>query len=89
MGGNNGSIRSGSSESGSSYDSSSSDDHKRNKSKKKANKTRIGNDTPIGQIELEPDAFQRAMNPENLSSNANRGHISFIFIFEDFTILRD
>ena len=51
---------------------SSSDDHNRNKSKKKASKTRTGINTPIGQIELEPDAFRGAMNPENLSSNANR-----------------
>ena len=64
--------QSGSSDSGSSYDSSSSDDHNRNKSKKKANKTRTGIDTPIDQIELKPDAFRGAMNPEILSSNANR-----------------
>ena len=76
MGGNNGANQSESSDSGSSYDSSSSDDYKRNKLKKKANKTRIGNDTPIGQIESEPDAFRGAMNPDNSSSNANRGNIS-------------
>ena len=77
MGGNNGANQqSGSSESGSSYDSSSSNDQKRKSSKKKANKTRIGSDTPIGQIEFEPDAFRGAMNPDNSSSNANRGNIS-------------
>ena len=76
MGGNKETNQSGSSDSGSSYDSSSSNDHNRIKSKKKVNKTRTGIDTPIGQIELEPDAFRGAMNPENLSSNANRGHIS-------------
>ena len=73
---NNGANQSGSSDSGSSYDSSSSDDHKRNKLKKKANKTRTGNDTPIGQIELEPDAFRVAMYPDNSSSNADRRNIS-------------
>jgi hypothetical protein len=56
MGGNYGANQSESSESGSSYDSSSSDDHKRIKSKKRGNKTRNGIDTPIDQIELEPDA---------------------------------
>ena len=76
-GGNKETNQSGSSDSWLSYDSSSSDDHKTNKSKKKANKTRTGNDTPIGQIELEPDAFRGAMNPEDiLSSSANRGNIS-------------
>ena len=75
-GGNKENNQSGSSDSGSSYDSSSSDDHNRNKSKKKANKTRTRIDTPIGQIELEPDAYRGAMIPENLSSNANRGHLS-------------
>ena len=75
-GGNKENNQSGSSDSGSSYDSSSSDDHKRNKSKQKGNKTRIGSDTPIGQIELEPDAFRGAITPDNLSSNANRGNIS-------------
>ena len=63
MGGKYGAKQSGSSESGSSYDSSSSDDHNRNQSKKKrGNKSRIGVDTPIGQRELEPDAFRGAMN---------------------------
>ena len=76
MGGNKQTNQSGSSDSGSSYDSSSSDDHNRNKSKKKASKTRTGIDTPIGQIELEPDAFRGAMNPDNLSSNANRANNS-------------
>ena len=77
MGGNKQTNQSGSSVSESSYDSSSSDDHNRNKSKKKASKTRTGIDTPIGQIELEPDAFREAMNPEDIiSSSANRGNIS-------------
>ena len=53
--------------------SSSSDDHNRNQSKKRVNKSRIGVDTPIGQRELEPDAFRGAMNPDILSSSANRG----------------
>ena len=57
MGGSKESNQSGSSDSGSCSDSSSSDDQNRNKSKKEASKTRTGIDTPIGQIELEPDAF--------------------------------
>jgi hypothetical protein len=76
MGENNGANQSGSSESGSSYDSSSSDDHKRNKLKKKGNKTKTGIDTPIGEIELEPDEFRGAIFPGILFSNANRGNNS-------------
>ena len=76
MGGKYGAKQSGSSESGSSYDSSSSDDHNRNQSKKRGNKLRIGADTPIGQRELEPDAFHGAMNPDISSSSANRGNFS-------------
>ena len=76
MGGNKQTNQSGSSDSGSSYDSSSSDDHNRNKSKTKASKTITGIDTPIGQIELEPDAFRGAMNPDIVTSNANRANNS-------------
>ena len=61
MGGKYGAKQSGSSESGSSYDSSSSDDHNRNQPKKRVIKSRIGVETPIGQRELEPDAFRGAM----------------------------
>ena len=76
MGGNKETIQSGSSDSGSSYVSSSSDDHNRNKSKKKASKSRTRIDTPLGQIELEPDAFRGAMNPDIVQSNANRDNNS-------------
>jgi hypothetical protein len=76
MGEKFGARQGGSSESGSSYDSSSSDDHNRNQTKKRGNKSRIGADTPIGQRELEPDAFRGAMNPESLSSSANRGNFA-------------
>ena len=60
-----GARQNGSSESGSSYDSSSSDDHNRNQSKKRVTKSRIGLETPMGQRELEPDAFRGAMNPDD------------------------
>ena len=76
MGGKYGAKQSGSSESGLSYDSSSSDDHNRNQSRKRGNKSRIGVDTPIGQKELEPDAFRGDMNPDISSSNANRENFS-------------
>jgi len=76
MGEKFGARQGGSSESGSSYDSSSSDDHNRNQSKKRVIKSRIGVETPIGQIELEPDAFRGAMNPDISSSSANRGNFS-------------
>ena len=76
MGGSKESNQSGSSDSGSCSDSSSSDDQNRHKSKKKANKTRKGIDTPIGRIELEPDAFRGAMNPDIVQSNANRDNNS-------------
>ena len=33
-------------------------------------------ETPIGQRELEPDAFRGAMDPDISSSNANRGSFS-------------
>jgi hypothetical protein len=58
-----------------SYDLSLSNYHKKTKSKKKGNITRIGIDTPIGQIELGSDAFHGAMKPDILSSSANRGGI--------------
>ena len=76
MGGSKESNQSGSSDSGSCSDSSSSDDQNRHKSKKKANKTRKGIDTPLGRIELEPDAFRGAMNPDIVQSNANRDNNS-------------
>ena len=76
MGEKFGARQGGSSESGSSYDSSSSDDHNRNQPKKRVIKSRIGVETPIGQRELEPDAFRGAMDPDISSSNANRGSFS-------------
>ena len=76
MGEKFGARQGGSSESGSSYDSSSSDDRNRNQPKKREIKSRIGVETPIGQRELEPDAFREAMDPDISSSNANRGSFS-------------
>ena len=66
MGGNKGrdDDRSETSCSESSYDSSSSDERKRYNSRKSVINVRNGNETPIGRIELEPDAFREAMNPE-------------------------
>jgi hypothetical protein len=76
MGANYGAKQNGSSESGLSYDSSSSNYHNCNQSRKRGTKSRIGIDTPIGQIELGADAFHGAMNPDILSSSANRGNFS-------------
>ena len=76
MGEQFGARQNGSSDSGSSYDSTSSDDHNRNQSRKRVTKSRIGVETPMGQRELEPDAFRGAMNSDDSSLNANRGNFS-------------
>jgi hypothetical protein len=60
----------------SSYDSSSSDEIKRYNSRKSIINVRNENATPIGQVELEPDAFRRAVNPVILATSVIRGNIS-------------
>ena len=60
----------------SSYDSSSSDERKRYNSRKSVINVRNGNETPIGRIELEPDAFREAMNPDNSATSVIRGNNS-------------
>ena len=60
----------------SSYDSSSSDERKRYNSRKRVINVRNGNATPISQIELEPDAFRGAMNPEISATSVIRGNDS-------------
>ena len=60
----------------SSYDSSSSDERKRYNSRKRVINVRNGNATPIGQIELDPDAFRGVMNPENSVTSVIRGNNS-------------